>query len=164
MAIGETEEPVLRDMTLQASRQRRRRQRPQCVSVRRSRVEATLSLANTSVLAGEGAGSVTATLNAPLASLRIEGMVGRRRAASCWNLCRVHQRPAGPDAALGYALIGDAAFGVAAISEQDPPSFSALELDAARVELDSNAGEGRLALSDGNLRPRLEGNAGFRAA
>jgi AsmA protein len=160
--IGEAQEPVLRDMTLRLAAS------GDGASIRGAflfddqRVEATLSLANTSVLSGEGTGSVIATLNAPLAALRIEGTAGEGGAprlagtfsASTSDLRGLMRR-------LGYALVGDTAFGVAEISGTGAVSLSALELDAARVELDGNAGEGRLALSDGSLRPRLEGTLAF---
>jgi AsmA protein len=160
--VGDTQKPVLRDMTLRLASS------GSGASVRGAflfddqRVEATLALANTSVLAGEGTGSVIATLNAPLAALRIEGMAGEGGAsrlvgtftASTSDLRGLLRR-------IGYELIGDTAFGVTEISGTGSVSLSALELDTARVELDGNAGEGRLALSDGRLRPRLEGTLAF---
>ncbi|WP_037546493.1 AsmA family protein [Stappia stellulata] len=162
LRIGEASDPLLREIALRLASD------GDGASVRGAflfadqRVEASLALADTAVLAGQGAGSVVASLASSLATLRVDAMAGKGGAShlsGSFDLSTSDLR--GLLERFGHAPVGDAALGVARVSGTGSASLSALELDTARVELDGNSGEGRLALYDGHEHPRLEGTLAF---
>lgn len=125
-------------------------------------VDMAVSLADRDSLTGAAGGAVALTLEAPLASLRLDGeLTGAGGGPLAGQFAFAASDLRGLGQRLGYQLAAEAAFGAGRLAGTGQLSLDALTLDSARIELDGNIGEGRLAFGMADARPRLEGTLAF---
>lgn len=125
-------------------------------------VDMAVSLADRDSLIGSAGGAVALTLEAPLASLRLDGeLTGAGGGPLAGQFAFAASDLRGLGQRLGYQLATEAAFGAGRLAGTGQLSFDALTLDSARIELDGNIGEGQLAFGMADLRPRLDGTLAF---
>ncbi|GGE90888.1 hypothetical protein H1W37_19255 [Stappia taiwanensis] len=125
-------------------------------------VDMAVSLADRDSLIGKAGGAVAVTLEAPLASLRLDGeLTGAGGGPLAGQFAFAASDLRGLGQRLGYQLAAEAAFGAGRLAGTGQLSFDALTLDSARIELDGNLGEGQLAFDMADPRPRLDGTLAF---
>jgi uncharacterized protein involved in outer membrane biogenesis len=159
---GVGEEVIARDLSLRLSASGTSANLRGALRVADQTVEINVALRDRSLLAGEGKSPFSLSLASQLATLRLDGEIGRVN--KTWFGGTIEFQTSdlrGLGARFDWAMPGEAAFGALLMRGTGEISSAALSLPQARIEFDGNVGDGSLALDLGRSRPRLEGTLAF---